>query len=173
MKHRNIGGFNMIEVMVALLVFSFGLLAVAGVMGISVKNNHNGYLRSQANFQAASILEAMRRNVLQVWQNGYNGTVSGYTNVSDDCTTSDCTSAELAQRDLAFWGNSLNQTLPNASGTVNCSTSSPMINTSANLTQPFLAIEPYSGICTITVRWTESNETSGSEAQTLILQGTP
>ena len=56
-------GFTLIEVMIAVVVFSFGLLAVAGVMTVAVKSNHNGYMRSQANFLASSMLDSMRKNI--------------------------------------------------------------------------------------------------------------
>ena len=55
-------GFTLIEVLVAVLVFSFGLLGIAGMMTISVKSNHNGYLRSQANFLAENMVDRMRAN---------------------------------------------------------------------------------------------------------------
>ena len=37
-------GFTLIEAMIAVVVFSFGLLGVAGVMLVAVKSNHNGYM---------------------------------------------------------------------------------------------------------------------------------
>ena len=59
MIKQNNQGFTLIEVLVAVLVFSFGLLGIAGMMTISVKSNHNGYLRSQANFLAENMVDRM------------------------------------------------------------------------------------------------------------------
>ena len=58
-------GFGVLLVMqpvpalIAIVVFSFGLLGVAGVMTVAVKNNHNGYMRSQAVFLASSSVDMM------------------------------------------------------------------------------------------------------------------
>ena len=45
-------GFTILEVLIALLVFSLGLLGMAGLLVISVKTNHSAYLRTQASFMA-------------------------------------------------------------------------------------------------------------------------
>ena len=62
MKFKQQKGFTLIEVMIAVVVFSFGLLGVAGIMTVAVKNNHNGYMRSQAAILTATIVDMMRRN---------------------------------------------------------------------------------------------------------------
>ncbi len=46
-RHR---GFTLLEVLIALLVFSLGLLGMAGLLIVSVKTNHSAYLRTQASF---------------------------------------------------------------------------------------------------------------------------
>ena len=45
-------GFTLLEVLIALLVFSLGLLGLAGLMVVSVKTNQSAYLRTQASFLA-------------------------------------------------------------------------------------------------------------------------
>ena len=42
------GGFTLLEVLVAVLIFSLGLVGLAGLMVISVKTNQSAYLRTQA-----------------------------------------------------------------------------------------------------------------------------
>lgn len=189
-------GFTLIEAMIAVVVFSFGLLGVAGVMTVSIKNNHNGYMRSQAAFLSTSMLDMMRRNQIPLWSDGYNGTYSGYENITSDCSSvaNKCGPNQLAQRDVKQWSNMITQLLPNSSGTVNCaSTAAPisaipvMIPDPAEPLQPTdpgypslplipcynCAIEPFNGYCTISISWTESNERSASSIQTYTLVGKP
>ncbi len=153
-------GFTLIETLIALIVFSFGLLGVAGVMTVSVKSNHNGYMRSQAIFLAASMSDMMRANPLSVKANNYNvnNYNAGYASVFTMCGKSTpCTPANLTSRDLQLWSNLLTQLLPNATGTIICE---------AHLG---LQIHPYSGICTVAISWVESNQASADSTQTISL----
>jgi type IV pilus assembly protein PilV len=170
---KKIAGFTLIETMIAIVVFSFGLLAIAGVMTVAVKSNHNGYMRSQASFLASSMLDTMRRNIRAVWAGSYDGTVSGYSDVNSMCQSAGCTFNQLAARDLQFWSNTITQILPNSTGEISCVAGSAFLDTAGPINAPFYAVEPYSGICTITVNWTESNETAGDSTQSLVLQGKP
>ena len=175
----------MIEVMIAVVVFSFGLLGVAGVMTVSVKNNHNGYMRSQAAFLASSMIESIRRNQLALWAGNYQANnLSGYSDVSTACVASACLPAALAARDMQQWSNMLTQILPNSTGTINCVPSAPPISqipvqiqqpaNSGNLVNClYCAVEPYNGFCTITITWTESDELSTQSGQTFTLVSKP
>ncbi len=76
-------GFTLLEVLIALLVFSFGLLGMAGLLAVSVQTNHSAYLRTQATFLAQGMADRMRANNLGLWNNG-SATASAY----DGTTTS-------------------------------------------------------------------------------------
>ena len=52
----------MLEVLIAIVVLSLGLLGYAGLQSVSIKNNHNAYLRSQATVLAYDILDRIRAN---------------------------------------------------------------------------------------------------------------
>ena len=153
-------GFTLIEAMIAVVVFSFGLLGVAGVMTVAVKNNHNGYMRTQATLIASTIIDMMRRNRGGVKLGLYDGTFSGFVDVSTMCNTP-CGPTTLAARDVQQWSNMITQLLPNSSGTILCNTNS--IWDSA----------PVNGFCTVSVSWTESNEIDSNSVQTLSLVATP
>lgn len=187
MKIKNKKGFSLIESMIAVTVFSFGLLGVAGVMTVAVKNNHNGYMRSQAAFLASSIVDAMRRNREGVWQGNYNGTFSGYSAVSSLCTTAGCFSPGIAARDVQKWSNMIDQRLPNSSGTIACVSPGPPIHAFPNMIQipspsnpgvlisipcTHCTVEPYNGFCDITINWSESN-VSVNLQQVYTLPGKP
>ncbi|MCF6318559.1 MAG: type IV pilus modification protein PilV [Proteobacteria bacterium] len=188
-------GFTLIEVMIAVVVFSFGLLGVAGVMTVSVKNNQNGYMRSQAAFLASTMIEMMRSNQIALWNGLYNGTYNSYTALTsgNDCSTA-CNFTELRGRDVQVWSNMINQILPNSSGVVSCVSPEPPTTAIPIMivdpAEPLLpddpaypslplipcancAIDPYNGFCTVTINWSESNEISATSAQSFVLVGKP
>lgn len=155
-------GFTLIEAMIAIVVFSFGLLGVAGVMTVAVKSNHNGYMRSQATFLATSMADMMRANTASVKAGNYNvANISGYNNITTACRTASCNPTQLTRRDLQLWSNMFTQLLPNSTGTIQCSA------------HVGLGIHPYSGMCNISVSWTESNTANAASAQTLTIAVKP
>jgi type IV pilus assembly protein PilV len=166
-------GFTLLEVLVAVLVFSFGLLGIAGMMTISVRNNHNGYLRSQANFLAENMLDRMRANPTAVWNGWYNGTAAV---TSVDCTlTNPCDYQDLATQDVSLWAQSLQVALPNGTGDVNCVNNSALPTTIIPADAPsiWFPAPVYDGVCTITVTWQEANRESVEDEQTMVLVAQP
>ena len=162
MKFKQQKGFTLIEVMIAVVVFSFGLLGVAGIMTVSVKNNHNGYMRSQATILTATIIDMMRRNKPGVKAGLYDGTYAGYVDISTMCVFA-CGPAGLTARDVQQWSNLLTQLLPNSSGSIQCD---------ITLT-PTWESSPTDGFCTATITWSESNEISADSTQSISLVATP
>jgi type IV pilus assembly protein PilV len=59
---RHQGGITLIEILVALLILSIGLLGLANLQAVGLRANHNAYLRSQATFLAYDIVDRMRAN---------------------------------------------------------------------------------------------------------------
>jgi type IV pilus assembly protein PilV len=55
-------GFSMIEVLISILVMSFGLLGIGGLMMSGVNNSTNSDLSSRATQSANEIMDAMRAN---------------------------------------------------------------------------------------------------------------
>lgn len=55
-------GFTLLEVLVAMLVLSIGLLGLAGLMASSLRNNHSAYYRTQATWLAYDVIDRMRVN---------------------------------------------------------------------------------------------------------------
>jgi type IV pilus assembly protein PilV len=109
-------GTNLIEVMVALLILSVGLLGLAMLQIQGLKYNSDSYLRTQATFLANEIIERMRVN--KTAAASYTNPIP--TSLSKNCTTANCNGSELALFDLYSWG----QTLKNPStGLPNVSTS--------------------------------------------------
>jgi type IV pilus assembly protein PilV len=103
---RNNRGFTLLEILVALLVLSIGLLGLAGLQTFSLRNNHSALLRSQAVVLAYDALDRMRSNRDQAmlgtggYRTGFGDHAADYS--ASDCS-SNCTSSALATYDLAAW----------------------------------------------------------------------
>jgi len=92
-------GFTMIEVLVALLILSIGLLGIAGMQTLSVQMNVSARQSSQATYLAYDIVDRMRANR----QAALGG---AYDYDSDGCQSTPGTGS-VANRDLTAWLNTL------------------------------------------------------------------
>jgi type IV pilus assembly protein PilV len=147
-------GFTLLEVLIALLVFSLGLMGLAGLLVVSVQTNHSAYLRTQASFLAQTMADRMRANILGVWNGSYAGAyAAGSAATSATCLgPTYCSFGEIATRDRQIWINQLASFLPNPNATIACATAVavPPADSLAKL-------PPYSGLCTITMIWNEAS----------------
>lgn len=158
-------GFSLIEVMIALLVFSLGLLGMAGLLVMSVKTNHSAYLRTQASFIAQSMADRMRGNSRAIWSGAYAKTWPlGGASGGNACTAaSPCDFAALADRDNRAFDSDLSNSLPNADAVIRCVRGSGA-NPPDTAGRP-----PYDGLCTIVINWSEAGlvrETANPVKQT-------
>ncbi len=99
-------GFSLIEVLITIFIVAIGLLAGAALQLISKKNSYDAVQRTTAAALAHEIIERMRANPTQ--RDQY--LIAAVTEMSQpgvDCTSSDCSAAELAQHDLWTWRNAL------------------------------------------------------------------
>lgn len=121
-SRRNQGGFTLIEVLVSALILAIGLVGVAGLQAMSLKNNQSAYMRTQANALAYDFVDRMRTNVA--------GANAGFYNPADaaavaNCNTAvGCTAQEMAQNDFEQWNLELAASLPMGEGFV-CIDSTP------------------------------------------------
>ncbi len=148
MRYRTNRGFSLLEVLIALLIFSLGLLGLASLMVLSVKTNHSAYLRTQASFLAEGMADRIRANTGQT--NSYIGDYDASTVGTDSCQAATCSPAQLVTRDRAVWSQQLVDFLPNSSATIACD--GDIIGTPATS-----GAATYNGLCTLTITWTESN----------------
>ena len=65
-------GFTLLEVMIAVFVLAVGLLGVAGMQMIGLRNNNSAALRTQAVFLAQDIADRMRANPTAVAAGAYD-----------------------------------------------------------------------------------------------------
>lgn len=114
-------GFNLIEVLLAFLILSIGLLGVAGLQTTAVKASHTAMLRTIAITKIQEIIARRRSNMMapltDYAQDRGAADSLGTDNKCDGAAPVVCTAAQLAKNDLFSWGNSLvNAGLP-ATGT--------------------------------------------------------
>lgn len=143
-------GISLIEVLMAVLIFSVGLIGLAGLMAMATRSNHAAYQRTQATFLAEGMVDRMRANPLGVWEGGYDDTgypVAGSTN----CEGAACTPASLATRDKQVWSTLLTTFLPDPGATIRCTSAASFSPTTDHLKRR----PPYGGHCAMTVSWSE------------------
>jgi type IV pilus assembly protein PilV len=149
-------GYSLLEVLIALLVFSIGLLGLAAMMVSAVRGNHQAYHHSQAVYVANSMADGLRANLAAVNAGAYN-TDWVSSAAGDPCTTG-CGAPAVAARDIATWAQMANERLPGGEIRVQCAG----VPTGAAT----LPEAGYNGVCTLGVRWGEVGDTGQSEAST-------
>ena len=109
-------GFTLLEVLIALVIFSFGLLALAALMAKGLQYNTSALHRSYASMQAYDMADRMRANQIGITDNNYN-LISG-AGTDPACITTGCTAAQMAQYDGWAWNSTNAALLPSGSGSV-------------------------------------------------------
>lgn len=114
LRRERQSGFTLIEVLVSVIILSIGLVGVAGLQAVSLKNNQSAFMRSQASALAYDLADRMRSNVLSANGSLYDPGAAG----SDTgCrSTSGCTPQQMAQNDLAEWNAAIATYLPMGQG---------------------------------------------------------
>lgn len=153
---RKMGGFTLVELLVAIIVSAIGLLGLMNMQTLAVRWNHGAFLRSQAILQAHEMAERMYANPAGLAAGNYNN-ISGIPEDVPTCRTTssetniDCSASQLASFDLAEWNTTNALLLPSGAGTVST---------------------PVNGVYTITLSWQEI-ESSGAATKTFSFEFKP
>ena len=153
-------GFTLLELLIAVLVFSLGLIGMAGLTMLSIKTNHAAYMRTQASFIAQTMADRMRANIFGVWGQSPQGPVTPYTGtysaageVGAGC--SPCGPSDIVAHDQVAFTDMLYQFLPNATATITCTAATTPTLTDLQMQRP------YDGFCTISISWIEAPVNQG------------
>jgi type IV pilus assembly protein PilV len=155
-------GFSLVEVMVALIVMSVGLLGIAKMQALALSSTTSARARSLAALEASSLASTMSAD-RTYWANvtvdpAVAFTAGAITATSDPTLQPNdpcpCTPPQLASDDLRDWATDLNLQLPNVQGRVNCTP----------LTPP---PAPTPASCTISLNWTEQQVVSNAQQTTV------
>ena len=157
-QRRRNGGFSLVEVMVALVVMSVGLLGIAKMQALALSNTTTSRMRSLMALEAASLASTMRAD-RAYWSEvtadpnvaigGGTVTSTGDTNLQAAANCPSCTPAQIAMNDLEEWASELNSLASSATATVSCAV---------------VAATPNS--CKITVSWVEQLVASNAQQAT-------
>lgn len=105
-------GFSLLEVMIALVVLSIGLLGIAALQGVGLRSSHGAYLASQASLLAYDMADRIRANP------GERITYDAHDHAA---ATADCDAlpaTPLAAADLAEWACAVQELLPSGRTTL-------------------------------------------------------
>lgn len=141
----NARGFSLVEVMVALVVCSIGLLGLAKLESLALSSTGVASGRALASLEASSLAAAMHANP-GYWAAGFapaTTTVSAANNFSAaaPCLTAgagSCIPSAMAAYDLQQWAIALQALLPGYYATITCSTAAFPVT------------------CTIQIQWVEN-----------------
>jgi len=107
MRNTRQNGFSLLEMLVALIVFSVGLLGISGLQTLSKQANYEAVQRTSATQIAYGLLEDMRVNgdAMNIYlANAGLGGGSISAEPSPNCSgASVCNAAQKAAHDLWFW----------------------------------------------------------------------
>jgi type IV pilus assembly protein PilV len=130
-RYRNVEGFTLLEVLIAIVVVAFGLLGLAGLQVFALKNNTSAAQRVTATNLATDIIDRMRANYQGVVNGGYDKPSTGSYNTSvSGCNgpPPGCTPNELATNDLFEWSRRVAAALPGGVGIVCLDSTAPSAN---------------------------------------------
>ena len=106
--YRKLRGFTLIEVLIALVIMSVGMLGIAGLYVHSMQAGRTSILRHNAVTLAGDIADRIRANpragAAYVQAGANNNCVDGGVN---------CTIGEMAANDIFLWDQQATATLPN------------------------------------------------------------
>jgi type IV pilus assembly protein PilV len=151
-------GVSMIEVLVAVLIFTVGLIGLGGLLITATKSNASALVRTQVTFLAGTMGDRMRANPLGLWNDNYNSTGYPIDDTVPDCDKG-CTPSEVALRDQVVWSQQLKDSLPAVGpSSINCVKGGNPPDSSMYSKRP-----PFNGTCTMTITWAERGLTGGDD----------
>lgn len=148
-------GFTLLEVLVALVVLSIGVLGLAAMQASALSSTHGSQLESMVAIQARSLADAMTADP-DYWNNNTpTFTVTGTPNnltwtgnpptQTTSCLNNACTTpSDMAGYDVQQWANQLLTQVPGATAKIACIGSAP-IGCSINITWPEKAAAALNG----------------------------
>jgi type IV pilus assembly protein PilV len=144
-------GVSLIEVLVSTLILAIGLVGVASLQAMAMRNNHSAEMRSQASALAYDLADRMRGNVAAANAGMYDPASASAQSACH--TPSGCDMGQMASDDLQLWLTNVSATLPMGAGHV-CVDSTP--NDGADPTNP--ACDGNDTRFTVKVWWDDNND---------------
>jgi type IV pilus assembly protein PilV len=111
-------GFTIVEVLVAMVIMSIGVLGLGVMQLTSLQNTQSGQMKSQASILAYDIIDSMRTNAPSVTGGNYTLALDAETPEAANCygVEADCTPQQMATSDVNHWRTTLGASLPSGNG---------------------------------------------------------
>jgi type IV pilus assembly protein PilV len=139
-------GFTLLEILVTLVVVSVGLLGIAAIIGMGLKNNQSASHRTQAVWLANDIVDRMRAN-RSTAQTPVGAKTSCYALAIDEDKPA---ATDVCSTDLNEWRTALENSLPTGTGSV--------------------ARDAATNKVTIVVQWDDSRGSGGQAAEQITVE---
>jgi type IV pilus assembly protein PilV len=171
---KSLAGFSLIEVLVALIIVSVGLLGIAKMQALAYSSTGIASKRSLAAIEGSSLASSMSAN--RIYWSAL--TAAATTNVvgavvtstdpaltaAPNCTpgaAAPCTPSQIAGYDMNAWATALKKILPNDKATITCASTAGALPVN----------------CVITMTWVENqaaiNSQEAQAATAAAAAGTP
>ncbi len=110
---KRVAGFTLVEVLIALIILSVGMLGIAGLYVHSMQAGRTSLFRHHAVTLAGDVADRIRAN--PTGQGNYAG-----AGANNNCVNGgvDCTPPQMAANDIDLWDQQAADTLPNGTVTV-------------------------------------------------------
>lgn len=138
---RTQSGFTLLEILVAMLILAIGLLGLAGLMTISMRDNLSASHRTQATWMAYDMIDRLRANRAGAIAGSYATPMAAAATCSAAAPVG---TLSVTAQDIAAWKSQLACVLPAGTGSIT-------VNGRA---------------ASIVIRWDDSRGTQGSSIQT-------
>ena len=141
---RGSAGFSMIEVLIAIVILTFGMLGIAALQALALRSSQSSIARNEAIAQSYAILDAMRANRDHALLGEYNiGSSGGFScGIPSDVGT-------LASKDLNEWMTRVQS--PQGLGSGACASIAP--------------VDGIQNAFQVRLRWDDSRGNAGAAAQ--------
>ena len=110
---KRVGGFTLVEVLIALVILSVGMLGIAGLYVHSMQAGRTSLFRHHAVTLAGDVADRIRANPRAAAAYGLAGTNSNCVNGGINCSPT-----QMAANDIYLWDQQAADTLPNGTVTV-------------------------------------------------------
>ena len=107
-------GITLLEVLIAIVVLSFGLLGMLGMLMNGLKMTSSSHYRTIAAQQLTAMADMINANPSLIGTYAHNPPMT--PNVTATCFTTGCSTAELPPTDYRLWQDNLAALLPSGTG---------------------------------------------------------